>query len=93
MAHFTTSEQKQQKAMRSANVTISEAAREREKGRIGAHGARGSESPGLAHFSLGWKKQREENDTAGHNKVVRTLLKQFVNLLVVSNTLLFSIII
>ena len=58
MAHFTTRQQKQQKAMRSANVTISEAAREREKGRIGAHGARGSESPGLAHFSLGWKKQR-----------------------------------
>ena len=76
MAHFTTREQ--QKAMRSANVTISEKAvreREREKGRIGAHGARGSESPGLAHFSLGWKKQGqgEENDTAGHRSVVRTL--------------------
>ena len=53
-----------------ANVTISKAEGEREKGRIGAHGARGRESPGLAHFSLGWKERergrgREENDT-GH---------------------------
>ena len=43
-----------------ANVTIS--TRERERGRIGAHGARGRESPGLAHFSLGWKRERQ-NDT------------------------------
>ena len=30
------------------------------KGRIGAHGARGRESPGLAHFSLGWKEREAE---------------------------------
>ena len=58
MAHFTTREQR--KAVRSANVTISETVRARERANwcSWSETAGGSESPGLAHFSLGWKEQR-----------------------------------